>query len=54
MLLKLASALQIIEKVALTHVEKPMAVDNVEYTAFSDVCYICHDEGEDHEMLVCD
>ena len=29
-------------------------VDNIEYTLFSDVCYVCKDEGEDFEMLVCD
>lgn len=28
--------------------------DNIEFTMFADVCYICVDAGEDNELLVCD
>ena len=31
-----------------------MTDDNIDYSMFADVCYVCMDEGEDTEMLVCD
>jgi hypothetical protein len=45
---RLDSNHNVAETVELNHIEKSLAVDNIEYTSFADVCYICHDEGEDH------
>jgi hypothetical protein len=51
------SNLQVVTRVQHleTKVKSELAtLDNVEYTLFADVCYICKDEGEDNELLVCD